>query len=89
MQLIPSHQVINVLTRAVKDGAGFRGADNTILYVMMEAAQRDRHGHTVHKQVTMGDHSLIVPVNTVTVWLHFNGVETLLTGEIRYPRVLG
>ena len=41
MQLIPSHQVINVLTRAVKDGAGKTLVPRTITVFTVKAAVCD------------------------------------------------
>ena len=37
----------------------------------------------------MRNHRLVIPIDTVTVWLHFNGVEAFLIGKERRTGSIG
>ena len=82
MQLIPFHQIVNVLPAAVQKLTGFRRTDNTTPYETFEIIQRQRNAFTVFMEFAIRNHSPVAPHHAISIRLHLHGAESFLLNKV-------
>ena len=76
MQLIPAHQIVDILPGTFQDAASFGCADQAGLNILMKILLRKRNGDTMRIQFAVRNHGPVIPVHSVSVRLDFHRIES-------------